>query len=430
MQQGAQRLSGRKRFAFNLLMLLGISVTVEVISLVILLINHGSLAILSQRRHLAIEQDPFHPGGSFESPMVTHPYIGAVLQPKDDGGELSIDGKYRITEFGFVDDDLPLHKRSPDRVIVGIVGGSVAKQFSLSGTEILADELSRSPGFAGKSFKFVRLASNGYKQPQQLMTINYVLSLGAEFDIVINLDGFNEAVLPGVDNIPFGVHSAYPRDWGKFVAAQTSPELIRMAGFISYLRQQQRDEARWADAFPSCYSPTTQLIWSIRNQQRNGTMSHQIESLSRMAQHGSAYCRSGPPEHFESKEKVYENCTEIWSRSSLLLHQLCEAKGIRYFHFLQPNQYLADSKPMGKEEASRTIHKGHRYGVAVPVCYPLMQAEGKRLAAAGVAFTDFTDVFADHPEPVYSDSCCHLITTGDLIIAKAMGERIRQLLAQ
>ena len=31
----------------------------------------------------------------------------------------------------------------------------------------------------------------GYKQPQQLMAYNYLLSLGAEFDAVINIDGYN-----------------------------------------------------------------------------------------------------------------------------------------------------------------------------------------------------------------------------------------------
>ena len=48
---------------------------------------------------------------------------------------------------------------------------------------------------SGRKIDIVRLALPGQKQPQQLMTLAWVQSLGAEFDIVVNLDGYNEAVL-------------------------------------------------------------------------------------------------------------------------------------------------------------------------------------------------------------------------------------------
>ena len=75
---------------------------------------------------------------------------------------------------------------------------------AINATGVLEQELSQLPRFSGKSFRFVRLAIDGNKQPQQLMTLNYLLTLGAEFDIVINLDGVNEASLPGMDNVPYG----------------------------------------------------------------------------------------------------------------------------------------------------------------------------------------------------------------------------------
>ena len=88
------------------------------------------------------EQDPFIPGGlSYKVPTMIHPYFGCVLQPKDDGGQLSLDNNLRITEFGFIDDDLPIHQRSTERIIVGILGGSVARQLSGNAASELADEL-------------------------------------------------------------------------------------------------------------------------------------------------------------------------------------------------------------------------------------------------------------------------------------------------
>jgi hypothetical protein len=416
----------RKRLVFNLLMFIGLCIAIEGLSFIFVVFNYGSLSTLNRRRTAALMQNPFNPGSYFETPMMIHPYVGAVMQPNNDGGTLLIEGRYRTTEFGFVDDDLPVHRRSVDQVIVGIVGGSVARQFSLNATDLLAEELSKLPGFAERSFKFVRLANNGYKQPQQLMIISYLMTLGAEFDLVINLDGFNEAALPGIDNIPIGVFSTYPRDWGKMIAGHASLEFIRRAGYVTYLRKQQRDEARLADIFLWRYSPAAQLIWNYRDQRGAREIIDQVRNMNQFTKRESTYCQSGPPQHFDSTAEMYEHCVNVWSHSSTLLHQLCAANGTRYFHFLQPNQYLPGSKTIGYEEASVAILPGHPYSAAVVACYPLMKAEGRRLATAGVAFTDLTDVFANHPEPIYSDICCHVKKEGDLIIARAMAGRIRE----
>lgn len=426
MEQRTKPLSWRKRLTFNLMMTFAVYAFIEMVSLGLIIFNHGSFTQFAERRRAAAAQNPFQPGGLLEAPFVIHPYVGNVLQPKDDGGELTIDGRYRITEFGFVDDDLPIHKRAADRLIVAIVGGSVARQMALNATQILAEELSRVPEFAGRTYKFVRIANSGYKQPQQLMTLNYLLMLGAEFDVVINLDGFNEAALPGIDNTPHGIFAAFPRDWGKLVASNTSPEFTRMGGYVSYLRTLQRDEALRAEAFPWSYSPLFQLVWNYRQQQCDHAIHRQIVAMGRLTERETTYCASGPPQHFRSEQEMYSHFAEIWSRSSTLIREVCEARGIRYFHFLQPNQYVEGSKPIGTEEAMKAVQQNIDYAIAVRACFPLMKAEGSHLAANGEAFFDLTDAFADHPEPIYVDTCCHITKSGDLIMARSIGERIRR----
>jgi hypothetical protein len=347
-----------------------------------------------------------------------------VMQPRPDQA-LRYDGKYRVTEYGFVDDSLPIHKRSPDKVIIAILGGSVARQMGMNATQVLADELSQAPQFAGKKFEFVRLGSNGYKQPQQLMTLNFLTVLGAEFDIVINLDGFNEATLPVADNVPFGVNAAYPRDWGKLIAGSASPEFVRMGGYLSYLRLQQRDDARWFARAPWKYSSTALLAWAVRKNRLDSLIQAQTTMMSRYAETEMTYCGSGPPEQFKSTADVYKHCVNLWSRSSLLLHELCASQGIRYYHFLQPNQYLPGSKPLGPEEAKIAIRDNSQQSISVRTCFPQMQARGAEMRMAGVAFTDLTRVFADHPERIYDDYCCHVIPAGDEIMAKAIAAAIR-----
>jgi hypothetical protein len=54
----------------------------------------------------------------------------------------------------------------------------------------------------------VKATIGGYKQPQQLMALNWFMALGGEFDIVINLDGFNDVALPALENVPTRIRSS------------------------------------------------------------------------------------------------------------------------------------------------------------------------------------------------------------------------------
>lgn len=83
-------------------------------------------------------------------------------------------------------------------MIVGLFGGSFSKLCYFS----LKSVLDRHSATLGKNFIVINFATDGYKQPQQLMILNYLLALGAEFDVVINLDGFNEVSLPRLKTSP------------------------------------------------------------------------------------------------------------------------------------------------------------------------------------------------------------------------------------
>lgn len=421
-----KRLSWRKRIVFNLLMVIVGWSIVECLSLGFHLFQYGTLEFQGWRRLSVASQQPNLPGGTgYVAPSVIHPYVGAIQQPIAPSGE-----RFKITDFGFVDEGSPIHKRSPDRLIVAIVGGSVARQFSLNATDFLAQELSNVPEFSGRTFQFVRLAGNGYKQPQQLMVMNYMLSMGAEFDVLINLDGLNEIALPNIDNIPFGVNSAFPRNWAQLTLEHATPEYIRLAGQIAYLREQQRDLARFSGGFPWVYSPTSRLIWCLRDDRFIHDIAERQHVMSDLVKDQLSFVSTGPTEKFESTQDVYRHCIELWCRSSILLHRVCSANGIRYFHFLQPNQYLPGSKPIGAVEAAKAIAKDNQMGVAVQACFPTMKTETRQLLEdAGVNFADLTFVFAEHPEPLYSDVCCHLTGAADLILASAIANHIRQSVA-
>jgi hypothetical protein len=104
----------------------------------------------------------------------------------------------------------------------------------------------------------------------------------------------------------------------------------------------------------------------------------------------------------------------------------CRANGITYLHFLQPNQYVPDSKPMGPAEQETALFKGPDYGfkIAAQAGYPLLMVKGRNLKQGGIHFMDLTTVFKDIDEPLYEDTCCHVNKHGNDLIARKIAEQI------
>ena len=77
--------------------------------------------------------------------------------------------------------------------------------------------------------------------------------------------------------------------------------------------------------------------------------------------------------------------------------------GFRYFHFPQPNQYVAGSKVLSREERMAAIATDlYRYRTAVESNYSAFNREGSQLQDLE-NFTDFTAMFARETRTVYAD---------------------------
>lgn len=72
------------------------------------------------------------------------------------------------------------------------------------------------------------------------------------------------------------------------------------------------------------------------------------------------------------------------------MHSLCQGYQIEYFHFLQPSQYVAPSKPMSPEEREVAIREDHPYRESAELGYPYLIEEGRLLSQRGVRFHDLT----------------------------------------
>lgn len=71
-----------------------------------------------------------------------HPYVGFVQDPSGRPPNVPGMGGLSINRWGYVDSAEPFHTRSDDKLVIGIVGGSVARDFSFLGVGPLVEHLS------------------------------------------------------------------------------------------------------------------------------------------------------------------------------------------------------------------------------------------------------------------------------------------------
>lgn len=355
---------------------------------------------------------------------VIHPFLGYVTEginrnhkcPDQD------DCDQRLRTY----DDFPFPKSTDDNLLVAIIGGSFAGGVSYGSSPGLVEHfLKKVPRFQGKKITVYHLAAGGYKQPQQLLKINYFLSLGAEFDVIINIDGFNEIALPGVENLSKGVHPVFPRNWYYYVDTALNPQLLALYGKRENYRLERFG---WANFFSTPlinFLPSTNVLWKFWNTRlTNKIKMADVELVQYKESKGRKlqYATTGPDYHFSTWDAFYEDMAGVWARCSLQLYNLCRSQGIEYFHFLQPNQYVDGSKPMLADEKKIALSNRSMYGKAAGEGYPFLIQRGKWLRKKGVPFYDLTMMFSDNARQLYIDDCCHLNLYGyNLVVEEITG---------
>ncbi|MBN1878783.1 hypothetical protein JW823_01615 [bacterium] len=133
---------------------------------------------------------------------------------------------------------------------------------------------------------------------------------------------------------------------------------------------------------------------------------------------------TGPPYDGGDAETFMTALAEQWANCSRLMNAVCRANGIRYYHCLQPNQYVPGSRELTPEETAAAFDPEHPYRQGVIKGYPHLIGLGRELADSGVAFLDLTMVYSGVPGSIYIDTCCHTDGHGYEIIGSLIGERI------
>ena len=321
---------------------------------------------------------------------------------------------------------MPPARRRADTVVVALLGGSVAEQLQ----PFLEAELerwfvaNRRPPRPPRPL-VLNLALSGGKQPQQAMIIANTLLLGGEFDLIINLDGFNEISGSTGRSFARGIFPFFPVSWDKRVGL-TNAEIL-LTGHIGVLR---REQARLTAAGQDSPLRRSALFGLVNRWRRERTARQIIQLNHELAATAADYSleKYGPRGWLPAAAETLAAVAQGWYRGSLALARLAELRGAEYYHFLQPNQYAPGSKPLSAEELQYAYKPDGYFGAFIPPGYPLLRELGPDLQRQGVNYFDLTGIFVDHPETLYIDPCCHLNDRGKELLAAAMVRRMEPAL--
>jgi len=355
---------------------------------------------------------------------VVHPYLGFAMAPS----EAALAGPLGLESLGLPGGGPLVRERRPDTVVMAVFGGSVAYYFGKGGgPERVFAGLQSLPAFAGKQLVVLNAAAISYKQPQSLMALAWLDALGAQLDLVVLLDGFNELNGPITEQIPAGVFPFFPGRWEQRVAKLDSATALRARiGEVAYLTERRAElGARFAGSLLS-ESRTATLLWALYDRR----LERRVEAVRAELAESAAgakldYAAAGPPWPTADRVALYGDLADLWMRSSLEMRALAEAGGAQFFHFLQPNQHVPGTKPMEPDEIDIAIAGGERFAPIIATGYPFLRERGARLVERGVRFHDLTRVFEDTREPVYVDNIGHVGHRGNEIIADAIAAALR-----
>jgi hypothetical protein len=380
----------------------------------------------SYRRELELLAKQSSRKGEIKSPyMLLHPYFGYTNVP----GTTSVHG-VRVNNMGFAtEEDFPYRKENDNEYVIAIMGGSVAEILSVMSTGTLVDTLEASLAFAGKEIKVINCATGAYKQPQQLLIITYLFSQGMDLDCVVNIDGFNEVSIAGI-NRKKGTNIFYPAVfyWNEMIHYLTSgtegllnnPRYIELIYNRSSCLAQRRKVLGLMLDSPLRHSLLARFILARRLgwvQGRQARIEGELKAIS--SQEASSWVdkmEQGP-----RRTDDLESAVACWARSSLLIKELCDDAGVLYVHLLQPNQYDPRGKTLTATEEELAYNPKSPFRNGGEWGYPLLREEIFRIEAGGVAFRDLGEIFNRVEGDIYVDDCCHFNKAGNDMVMEAIG---------
>jgi len=424
----------------NLFSLIAVNVAltflcIEGLSLAFYFINHKMFFYTRDKSKEPIVTELERTGVRLDESIIErlHPFFGYVMKQ---GAFTKKEFGLKVNSQGFLSIyDYPFIKQKENQYIIGIFGGSVAHNFVNDEyvTKGFSEKLKKFPEFATREIIVLSFASGGYKQPQQLLILNYFLALGQKFDLIINIDGFNEVALSNLNNkaqVELGMPSVqHIQPLTGLANNSLSSEVMSSIVKITETKKQLRETINKLDSckLALCYTITSlHLKQLVESYQKQVIGYDQKVKNSNMKDDKNNIVYIPKAKSVLDDAKAFEKMVATWSESSLMMKQLSAKRKIQYFHFIQPNQYYLTKRVFTEEEKRLYLNPNSPYSDAVKRGYPLLLSKAEDLRKLQLNIFSATNVLDDAKETVYQDACCHYNEIGDDLLGSYISNSIIQ----
>ncbi|MEG4515516.1 MULTISPECIES: hypothetical protein [unclassified Microcoleus] len=361
-----------------------------------------------------------------------HPFFGFIQQPGPD-----FRPGFKNNNYGFLSPyDYPFKKTKPNQFIIGVFGGSVASNYGIFEVQnkILPQYLKQIPGLKDKEFVILSFATGGYKQPQQLLILNYFLALGQELDLVVNIDGFNEVALSNLNN-KNQVDLAMPSIQHILPLSSLANNSLSTQAMKATIRIQENKarinqglERLQNCSFAACDALTSVYIQNLVNNYKTDVIKFEKERTQQKKDDSGSVIYINTNKSVLQDSLAFEAMAQNWVKSSIFMHKVLSASNVPYFHVLQPNQYYQTKRVFGEAEKQIAFNKDTPYAKAVEIGYPALFKKFPNLEKNNITLVNAVNVFDKIKEAVYVDSCCHYNKAGEVVFSNYVGRSILESL--
>ena len=301
-----------------------------------------------------------------------------------------------------------------------VVGSSVAAGFSNRGRAAFEALLEQDPRFADRPIRVQRYARGAFKQPQQLMVLAYLLTLGFEPDAVVCVDGMNE-LATALANFKRGAHPVYPglTQWAPVaVGGALDDRALELLFQLRLNEERGRSLARWVGRTGASYSCVLGTLARSRMARiQTDWVTAQEQYVDHVTGVDTKLALRGPEFEGDGRDALRE-CVYAWERSVISMAALCADRSIPFVHVLQPTLYDEGSKPLTPgEQAGANAPPEWINGAQAG--YPLMREGIARLRERGLHSVDASRIFEEVEETVYVDAA-HFNRAGYEVFAECV----------
>jgi hypothetical protein len=357
---------------------------------------------ISERSTVAILSPYF--GYSLRPGITVEQLLGVRASPLFDAPNGVVWSRVRhqkASELGMWNDRPVPYVPDADEKVVGIFGASVAAWLVLQAGDQLAASLARA--VPGKRIVLLNFGVPAGKQPQQLLLLSYLLSLGQHFDLVINIDGYAEVVF-GSGNVDDGVNFTMPSThmikpiWRGSDAEPSFRNFSLLARYIE-AKDKSATIARWRNHNRSA---AMEMILRAMQIHFDRTAEAAMTDVMHIPSDARQDIYVMPKSLEASGIDALPHIAEHWRRSSSAMALMSNGVGAGYLHVLGPSPF-AGARHFSRDELA-IVQPDNPLSRRAAIGFPYLLARPPNLDGERAAYVAATGVFDHVPEPVYADA--------------------------